>query len=76
VENSKRQYCAWCIKADEFKRKLLAQQEEAGIQVVKAISNVYGQIKAGQVAIIVVFHSADQPIAGLSGTLRRSRISI
>ena len=40
VENSKRQYCAWCAKADEFKRKLLAQQEEAGIQVVKAISNV------------------------------------
>ena len=40
VENSKRWYYAWCTKADEFKRKLLAQQEEAGIQVVKAISNV------------------------------------
>jgi len=36
----------------------------------------YGQIKAGQVAIIVVFHFADQTIAGLSGTFRRNRISI
>jgi hypothetical protein len=32
--------CAWCLKVHRFKKKLLAQQEEAGIEAVKEISSV------------------------------------
>jgi hypothetical protein len=32
--------CAWCLKVHKFKKMLLAQQEEAGIEVVKEISSV------------------------------------
>src|SRR5271170_7144199 len=36
----KRKTCAWCLKAHKLKKKILAMQEEAGIEVVKEISTV------------------------------------